>query len=561
MDVNNIKSELSEAISSPIIFWAEKEFNWSPIDPPYGIRWYQYLFLHSAVTFPKIDKCKRCTSINIKQINKNQFLCIDCHNISFSSIKILLRGGRQIGKTDCIAIICLYLALTCPIYEPIIDFNNPDKISFRKRGAAIIVASAYEKMVITVWNRVLDLIHRSPKYSKAFEEGIIEHKLNPRYLKFPIIGSKAPTIDFTGPGENGEAPRSKTYDYKFYDESDRMPDSFWIAEKSTSINTQSAITVLSSTPVGWKKHFYLAATSPEWGYKEYHFPSHVNPRFTKEIDDEHKQQLPESQYIHEILADWGETEGGVFSIQYLSRCLKNYDEYSKIEMNEEVVEFIKKQFGDFRIFLNSKITPRNRECNYIMGCDFGYSQDPSEFLIFEVRNNIKRLICRINFTNVKYDTQCEILAKLEEIFNFDFIAVDKGNGGLVLTQVLKSDELKWSKYNFDKKLYAIDFGGKLEIPLDKVSIMHKEFMTNVILKWIEDEEIIFPAISIDPDIEFQFRNQTYHLSPNGTVVYSKGNDHIIDACRCIASVLGRKNLKPQKRTKLPTGRFIHYFGH
>ena len=42
--------------------------------------------------------------------------------------------------------------------------------------------------------------------------------------------------------------------------------------------------------------------------------------------------------------------------------------------------------------------------------------------------------------------------------------------------------------------------------------------------------IVFP--NSDPEIADQFLTQTYSLS-NGCVTYSKGNDHIVDATRCM----------------------------
>jgi hypothetical protein len=57
-------------------------------------------------------------------------------------------------------------------------------------------------------------------------------------------------------------------------------------------------------------------------------------------------------------------------------------------------------------------------------------------------------------------------------------------------------------------------------------------MTSLINGRLANRTILFPAGEVDPDWEDQFTTQTYSQSQASRIVYSKGNDHIIDSTRC-----------------------------
>ena len=54
-------------------------------------------------------------------------------------------------------------------------------------------------------------------------------------------------------------------------------------------------------------------------------------------------------------------------------------------------------------------------------------------------------------------------------------------------------------------------------------------MTSLINGALQRRQLVFPAE--DLEIEDQFITHTYTLR-DGKIIYSKGNDHIIDAVRC-----------------------------
>ena len=77
-----------------------------------------------------------------------------------------------------------------------------------------------------------------------------------------------------------------------------------------------------------------------------------------------------------------------------------------------------------------------------------------------------------------------------------------------------------------------DFGGMTTLAVRdgrEVKKRTKELMTSLISGALQRRQMILPTE--DLEIEDQFTTHTYTLS-NGNVIYSKGNDHIIDAVRC-----------------------------
>ena len=69
---------------------------------------------------------------------------------------------------------------------------------------------------------------------------------------------------------------------------------------------------MSSTPTGKRSKFWLACTNPKMGFKEHFHPSMHNPNFDERMDAEFKAQLSEQGYVHEILAEFGTQDTGVF---------------------------------------------------------------------------------------------------------------------------------------------------------------------------------------------------------------------------------------------------------
>jgi hypothetical protein len=246
-------------------YWAEREFNWRPMTNKNNGKqaWYQYLLLgcfDNSYTYPDDYFEEKLRGKPIQ--------------------KFAWRIGRQSGKTEVLSVGALFLALCRPIHytiprrgkdpaligtvKPDGTINTTGWTEFQDpyvRGAKIIVGSADADKARTIFERVMKFIAASDKLSAAMEEGTIVKKLHPfPELVFNVAGWTEPaSITFRGPGAGGQTARSKTFDYKLYDECDYMPPIFFEAEKATSINAgEHGLVILSSTPTGKREHFYNA---------------------------------------------------------------------------------------------------------------------------------------------------------------------------------------------------------------------------------------------------------------------------------------------------------------
>jgi len=105
---------------------------------------------------------------------------------------------------------------------------------------------------------------------------------------------------------------------------------------------------------------------------------------------------------------------------------------------------------------------------------------------------------------------------------------------------------RYRPLGLDGRLRGFDFGGMTTLAVRdgrEVKKRTKELMTSLINGALQRRALVLPVD--DSEIEDQFTTQTYTLN-GGNVVYSKGNDHIIDAVRC--AMLARE------RGKLDEGR-------
>jgi|GEM_PF-4381482 len=770
------------AKQSTAVWWAEKEFGWRPLsvekDGKKREAWYQYLLLASCDGIFHYPDDYEDADMAGKPIRKFAW-----------------RIGRQSGKTEILSLTALYLALKKPIHytkpkrykdAALIGTIRPDgtinetgwtekQIPFT-RGAKIIIASADADKARTVFDRVMKFINESPRFQAALDEGVIEKKMTPfPELTFHLPGWTEPAwITFRGPGAGGQTARSKTFDYKLYDEADYMPPVFFEAEAATSINAgDNGLTILSSTPTGKRGYFFNACFVKDtpvtmadktfksiqyikigdevinrWGkpekvtdtmvssfdgpiitigttkdkkfitgtanhrfmavkkqdrickacdsisfgpssycpiygnhehlgkvnveyhalkdlslgdflaipkslvktsftkpggftrdnfyfvpiseyvlqiakvevynltvgedhsycvnnyavanctdkklnFQEFHVPSRENPRYTKQFDKGFRASLPMTTYQHEIEADWGTVEEGVFDWTYFEWVFRPYDkrpdpkdplneikipiyrkfdtkngtrakpfpdEYEKISMNANDVA--KYGYSNIGMWLQKKFPPREDGYIYWFGADFGYQADPTELVVFKERNGILKLILRIHLEHIEYMLACDIIALLDTFYQFQGLGMDEGSNGVMIKQVLQGkDENGFNKYrrhDFLRRLHPVNFSQTVDIvdnfTKDAKRVPVKQFMTDCIIMAGQNKQLIMPSTDMDTDLENQFRNHTYSTGANGVIVYSKSTvcpDHAIDAVR--TAFWAKAQLKRPAARKWPAG--------
>lgn len=70
---------------------------------------------------------------------------------------------------------------------------------------------------------------------------------------------------------------------------------------------------LSSTPTGRRDIFWKACTQPDFGYTEFHIASQRSPLWTEDMEVRARAEFTQQEYEHEVLAEFGTEELGVFN--------------------------------------------------------------------------------------------------------------------------------------------------------------------------------------------------------------------------------------------------------
>ena len=198
-----------------------------------------------------------------------------------------------------------------------------------------------------------------------------------------------------------------------------------------------------------------------------------------------------------------------------------------------------------RLEMLLNLTPRSGQ--FWVGGDLGYTNDPTEIVVFQEteigERTLLKMILRVHLEHVSYPHIAQIIALLERYYTPAGIGVDNGGNGLAVVQELLTLD-KYKGLELEGRLKGYDFGGMTRLAVrdgKEVKKRTKELMTSLINGALQRKQLIFP--SDDLEVEDQFTTHTYTLR-DGKIIYSKGNDHIIDAVRCAMLIREEGNLDP-----------------
>jgi replicative DNA helicase len=236
----------------------------------------------------------------------------------------------------------------------------------------------------------------------------------------------------------------------------------------------------SSTPTGRRDHFYRwCQEAPH--FKEFHFPSYVIPHWNDELEMELRASLTEAGYIHEILAEFGEEEEGVFQVQF-----------------RELAE---------QPYVYSDIQPDHERYIFGMGVDWNSSNIGTEIYIVGWDKETKMFVGARAYTVSRIGwTQTAAMEKIKQLnrkWQPSFIYVDEGYGATqveVMKLWSKDQQQKKALHNPDCRLgeilKAINFSSNIEIPDPLTNKMVKKdtksYMIENAVRMFEREIFIFP---------------------------------------------------------------------
>jgi hypothetical protein len=433
-------------------------------------------------------------------------------DLECEATKIAHLDGRSVGKTIDLAGIVLWYAFTHP-------------------GKSILIAAPFQGQLDTIANELeyqMDSCHvLHDSIVKGKQRGLaITRK---PYWEVPFTNGAQ--IFMRPAGTIGSAFRSLHVDFLLVDEAAWIPEQAWIALRSC-LNPGGKFRVYS-TPNGMRNTFYHRITqSKDW--KIFRWPSWISPDWTPE----HEREMEEFYggkdtpgWQHEVAGEHGAPSFGAFSTPQVMRSVVQLKDYRKATITGSMIDDCVGETAIRERLLDALNLPGGHG-TYWLGGDLGYTSDPTELVLFEEVDDVMRLLLRVHCEHVPYPALTEIIAIIDRVYTPLGIGLDRGGNGMSVVQELTSLD-KYRDLRIASRLIGYDFGGTIAVGEDEngkpIKKRVKEQMTTLINEAFNSRRLELPKS--DGQIEDQFCTQTYTLTENG-VVYSKGNDHIVDAIRC-----------------------------
>lgn len=428
-----------------------------------------------------------------------------------NSLKKSYLCGRRTGKTETMIIEALYRV-------------------FNKKMFVFMFATPYENQIRTIFERINVILDNS----KLLKEQLVRSTKNPYVIKFSN-GSKI--LGFTtgsSSGNAGASLRGQTADWVALDEMDYMTEEDYDTVAAICAERSSIGITVSSTPTGARSRFYQICTNKKLGFTLHHHPSTHNPNWNIKMEEEFRSQLSASAYLHEIMAEFGDEDAGVFDKISVDIAM-TFDDYAYNQLTK-VQEERCKYLDKFPVFyLPNKGESYKPNIFRTMGIDWDKSQADSSLLVLDYDLEFEkfRVLKRVDFPKAKYsyDKAVQLIIEINAIYNPSWIYADRGAGEYQIERLhIYGDEHPETGLNVKVKGWQFAQSLPIPDPITKVTTKKpmKPFMVNMLAQAFERHKIILSPY--DTLIHRQLIN--YHvvrIGSNGVPVYGSNDEHFVDA--------------------------------
>ena len=435
-------------------------------------------------------------------------------DLECDAARVVHMDGRAVGKTIDLSTLVLWYA-------------------FVHAGSSVLVAAPYQGHLDTIIEEVEHQLGHSDILRASIARNAKGYPKIRRKPYFEIEFTNGTMVYFRPAGSGGNAFRSLHVDYLVVDEAAWLPEEAWNALRQC-LNAGGKMRIYS-TPNGLRDTTYYRITqSKEWTL--FRWPSWVAPDWSPErerelLDFYGGKDTPGWQ--HEVAGEHGKPTYGAFNTAQVIRALVPVSGYRKITLTGEALGDCDDEAA-IRERLELLMNLTGGHGTYWLGGDLGYTSDPTELLLFEEDRDTETLtlVLRVHAEQVAYPVVTEIIALIDRVYSPVGLGVDRGGNGLSVVQELTMLD-KYRDRGFLGRLVGYDFGGSITVGEDEagrpLKKRVKEHMTALINEALNFRRVVLPKQ--DHEVEDQLCTQTYTLTDRG-VVYSKGNDHIVDAMRC-----------------------------
>lgn len=433
-------------------------------------------------------------------------------DLLLDSKQFVLRWGRRLGKTDSMAISTLYYADT--------QFNA----DLEKGSYKVLVVCPFENQIDAFFDRLKVIVENSPELSDSVK--FRHHKfefLNGSVIEGKTAGSKS--------NKGAASLRGQGADLIIFDEVDYMNDKEINNVMRLKDEDPTRIRIIAaSTPTGDRNLYYRWCTeAEELGWTHLHRTSlvskhihEINPENKNGLTylEEIKQQLTQIDFLHEVMAEFGDNQKSLFQKRFIDAAI-NLGKEKNLTYDDGIVE------------------PPLKSGPRILGVDWDRTSASTNMVILEFNkfDNTIYPIQRVEIPSHEF-TYTEAVSKiiyLNERYDLDWIYVDKGYGETQI-ELLRQHGILHPDTGLLEKVIGIQFSQKVEIrdPHTKIKIKKdvKPFMVNNAVNVFEKQ-----MIGLNPqDNKMKKQLEDYaikNITSSGKPQYVSQEEHIVD-CICLA---------------------------
>ena len=317
--------------------------------------------------------------------------------------------------------------------------------------------------------------------------------------------------------------RGQSADIIILDEVDYISEEALKAIVAIKMDNPNVEIWVASTPSG-KRTLYRYEQDPL--YKSWHFPSFVIPHYNSDLDDEMKTEYGSGiGYVHEVMAEYGEDEAGVFQNYFIEQCIDPNPPEDRAK----------------------KVLKNRSQYMITLGVDWNDDKIGTRLIATAFDKKAKKFF-KVEAETVSRDgwTQVDATQKLIDLnrkYKFDKIYLDEGFGVSTIQFIKRYAQDQYGKVGWDHPdlrladVVGINFSQSIEIrdvetqqPIKKDM---KSFLVENTIRYLERLAYIFDK-DLDKDLIDQMANYVVlRISPNGKKIYgahdSKIGDHDLDA--------------------------------
>ncbi len=416
------------------------------------------------------------------------------------SLRKVLRAGRRLGKTFSMAIYLIHYSYThkdgrCLVIAPM---KSHVELIYQE---ILRLASKNEIVMNSITRKVT-----SPQFMIQFTNGST--------IRFFTSGMRSGGKSDVARGQEAHVIVLDEMDYMHADDLDAL----YAMLQKTAEDQPDKVLIGASTPTGRRERFWEWCRSSR--FKEFWFPSYCNPYFSKDQEDEFREQYSEIGYRHEIEADWGEDAEGVYPRRYVDKAFlsPSWDYHAELTSARSFhvvgVDWDKYGAGTNIVVLEV--------------CSDTYEE---ERFRNKVRVAYREEIERSEYTLTKAVSR---IVELNNIFQPKHIYVDRGFGE-VQVELLHKYGVENPMSGLKQKVKGISFGETIELrdPYTKLPVKKeiKPYMVDNLRQYLEKEVLVAP----EKDDELYMQLISYvvmRTTQTGRPVFEAGGsaqDHAHDA--------------------------------